>query len=363
MAGERTERATPHKQRDARRKGQVARSREVDSALAMLAAFLVLKLVGGMMWEQLASLLTDAFAHLNDPVNTELVGKMGSALMGRAVLILMPLLLAVLVVATLGGMAQTGGPLFALDAVKPQFKRLNPITGGKRLIASKQAYVSLAKTLLKFAVFGAVAAMTLQAHWDELASLGIGADIVTSTKTLVTIAFDLATKVLIALAVVAAADYLFQRYDMGHELRMTLQEVKDEYRQNEGDPLVKAQLARARRSLLARAMQNVPKADVVIVNPTHFAVALKYDPTSSRAPVVLAKGTQLMAQRIRELAEEHRIPVIQNAPLCRAIYKAVRIGQEIPPDLYEAVAQILAFVYRLRAGGVRRAAAPSGVTA
>jgi flagellar biosynthetic protein FlhB len=164
-------------------------------------------------------------------------------------------------------------------------------------------------------------------------------------------------KVTLALIAFAAADFIFQRYDMGQQLRMTLQEVKDESRQSDGDPMVKAQLARARRSLLARAMQAVPQADVVIVNPTHFAVALRYDPATSRAPIVLAKGTQLMAARIREIAEEHRIPIITNPPLCRAIYKAVRTGQEIPPDLYEAVAEILAFVYRLRTGGVRRAAA------
>ena len=357
MAGERTEAPTPHKRQEARRRGQVARSREVDSALVMVATFLVLKMGGGAIWGQMRSLLTDTYAHLNDPVNAELTAKLGYELMGRAVMILAPLMGTIVVIAVLGGMAQTGGPLFAMEAIKPQYSRMNPISGAKRLVASKQAYVSLAKTLLKFIVFGAIAALTLQSHWKELTSLGIGSDILTSFGTITAIAFDLTTKVMLALAAGAAADYIFQRYDIGSELRMTLQEVKDEQRQNEGDPMVKAQLARARRSLLARAMQAVPKADVVIVNPTHFAVALKYDPTSSKAPVVLAKGTQFMAQRIREIAAEHRIPVIENPPLCRAIYKAVRIGQEITPDLYEAVAQILAFVYRLRAGGLRRAAA------
>ena len=357
MAGERTEQPTQHKRREARRRGQVAHSREVDSALVMIASFLVLKMGGGAIWDQMRGLMTDTFAHLNDPVNTELTAKLGYELMGRAVLMLAPLMGAIAVIALLGGMAQTGGPLFALEAVKPQLKRMNPVEGAKRLVASKQAYVNLAKTMLKFVVFGVLAALTLQSHWKEVSSLGIGSDILASARTLEGIAFDLTTKVMVALGVGAAADYLFQRYDVGNELRMTLQEVKDEQRQNEGDPLVKAQLARARRALLSRAMQNVPKADVVIVNPTHFAVALKYDPASSRAPIVLAKGTRLMAQRIREIATEHRIPIIENPPLCRAIYKAVRIGQEITPDLYEAVAQILAFVYRLRAGGLRRAAA------
>ena len=146
----------------------------------------------------------------------------------------------------------------------------------------------------------------------------------------------------------AVGDYLFQKRDLLGQLRMTRQELRDELKQSDGNPQVKAQMARMRRSFLTRVMQAVPKADVVLVNPTHYAVALKYDPTTSAAPVVLAKGTGLIAQRIREVAAEHRIPVITNPPLTRAIYKAVAIGREIPPDLYEAVAEILAFVYRLR---------------
>lgn len=357
MAGERNQQPTQRRREDARKRGQVPRSREVDSALVVLAAFLVIRLAGGAMWSGLSGLMTDSFAHLDEhPLTMDLTATLGVSLVGRALLVLAPLMIGVLALSTLGGIAQTGGPLFALDAVKPQFKRLNPISGGRRLVASKQSYMNLAKTLLKFIVFGLVAALTFRSHWHEVTALGIGFDIGPSVRMLNGIAFDLVVKVTLALAIFAAIDYAFQRYDMGHSLRMTLQEVKDELRQNEGDPQVKGQLARARRSLLARAMQNVPKADVVIVNPTHFAVALKYDPATSHAPVVLAKGAQLMAQRIREVAEEHNIPVVTNAPLCRAIYKAVRIGQEIPPDLYEAVAAILAFVYRLRTGGLRRAA-------
>lgn len=357
MAGERNQQPTQRRRDDARKRGQVPRSREVDSALVILAAFLVMRMAGGAMWRALSTLMTDSFAHLDEhPVTMDLTAVIGVELVGRAVLVLAPLMLGVLALSTLGGVAQTGGPLFALQAVKPQFKRLNPIAGGRRLVASKQSYMNLVKTLLKFLVFGLVAALTFRSHWQEMLSLGIGLDIFASVRTLAAVAFDMVVKVTLALAAFAAIDYAFQRYDMGHSLRMTLQEVKDELRQNEGDPQVKGQLARARRSLLARAMQSVPQADVVIVNPTHFAVALKYDPATSRAPVVLAKGARLMAQHIREIAEEHGIPVMENAPLCRAIYKAVRIGQEIPPDLYEAVAEILAFVYRLRAGGARRAA-------
>jgi len=162
--------------------------------------------------------------------------------------------------------------------------------------------------------------------------------------------------------VLAAADYMFQRFDFTAQMRMSRQDVKDEMRQSDGDPQVKAQLARLRRSLLTRVMQTVPEADVVLVNPTHYAVALRYDPASSNAPVVLAKGARLIAQRIREVAEENSIPVIRNAPLTRALYSAAEVGREIPPELYEAVAEVLAFVYRLRAGQVTWSQAPVDLT-
>ena len=358
MAGERTQAPTQKRREDARKRGQVPRSREVDSALVILASYAVLSVGGGAMWEGMRSLLIESFEQLDrQPLTIELTANMGLGLMGRAVLILAPLMISVLALSLVGGMAQTGGPMFAMEAATPQFKRLNPMEGAKRLVASKQAYMNLLKTLLKFLVFGLAALLTFRAHWTEMIALGVAFSLAESVALLTTIAFDLVLKVTLALIVFAVVDFLFQRYDVGQQLRMTLQEVKDEARQSDGDPQVKAQLARARRSLLARAMQSVPQADVVIVNPTHFAVALRYDAATSRAPIVLAKGTQLMAQRIREIAEEHRIPIITNPLLCRAIYKAVRIGQEIPPDLYEAVAEILAFVYRLRMGSVRRAAA------
>lgn len=358
MAGERTEAPTQKRRDDARKRGQVPRSREVDSALAILAAFFVLRSGGGAMWDGMQSLMIESFQHLDEsPLTIDLTASIGMDLLYRAVMILMPLMIAVIALTLVGGIAQTGGPMFATEAAKPQLKHLNPMQGAKRLFASKQSYVNLLKTLLKFVVFGLAAVMTFQAHWDEMIALGLGFSLIESVRLLADISFDLVLKVTLALIAFAAADFFFQRYDVGQQLRMTFQEVKDEARQSEGDPHVKAQLARARRQLLARAMQAVPQADVIIVNPTHFAVALRYDPATSRAPIVLAKGTQLMAARIREIAEEHRIPIITNPPLCRAIYKAVRIGQEITPELYEAVAEILAFVYRLRTVGQRRAAA------
>ncbi|MGE3961788.1 MAG: flagellar biosynthesis protein FlhB [Dehalococcoidia bacterium] len=358
MAGEKTEAPTPRRQEDARKRGQVAHSHEVDSAIVLLAVIGVFRFGGSFMWGELEAMTIDSWAHLNrNPLTVELTADVGLELMVRSVMLLAPLMAAVVAVALIGGMAQTGGPLFSREAVKPQFKRLNPLEGTKRLIASRQAYVNLAKSLIKFTVLGAVGYMVFMAHWDDITTLGFQAGLADSIEILVSVSFDMATRMALVVLALAIGDFIFQKTDLTRQLRMTRQEVIDENRQSEGDPQMKAAIARQRRKLLSRIMESVPKADVVVVNPTHYAVALKYDPTSSNAPIVIAKGMNLVALKMREVAEEHGVPVIQNPPLCRAIYKATRIGQEIPVDLYEAVAEILAFVYRLRSRGALRATA------
>ncbi len=359
MAGEKTEAPTPRRQEDARKRGQVAHSKEMDSAIVLLAILGVFKFAGGYMWGSLEALTVDTWAHLGrNPLTVDLTAESGVALLGRSMLLLAPLMGVVALIGIVGGMAQTGGPLFAREAIKPQFKRMNPLEGGKRLVASRQAYVNLGKALFKFVVLGLVGYLTFVSRWEEISTLGMQAGIRDSIAILVSVGFDLSLRMALVVGALALADFVFQRADMTRQLRMSKQEVKDETKQTDGDPQMKGAMARQRQRLLARIMQSVPRADVVVMNPTHYAVALKYDPTSSAAPVVLAKGMNLVALRMREVAEEHGIPVIQNPPLCRAIYRATRIGQEIPADLYEAVAEILAFVYRLRSrGGVLRATA------
>ena len=363
MAGEKTEQPTQKRLDDARKKGQVARSREVDSAVILLATFAVFRFGGGRMWTSAETLFVDTYVNLDrDPVTTDLTGALGVELVGRGLMLLFPLLAAIVALALLGGIAQTGGPLFSVQALKPQGSRLNPLQGFKRIFASKQALANLAKSLAKFALLGGVASLVLWLRRDELYSLGLTSGLMPSLGILVDLSFQLVLVVTLVVVVMAVADYLFQRYDFSTQMRMSRQDVKDEMRQSEGDPHVKAELARLRKSLLSRVMQTVPEADVVLVNPTHYAVALRYDPASSNAPVVLAKGARLIAQRIREVAEENKIPVIRNAPLTRALYSAAEVGREIPAELYEAVAEILAFVYRLRAGEVTWAQAPVDLT-
>lgn len=363
MAGEKTEQPTQKRLDDARKKGQIPRSREVDSALILLAAFAVFRFGGAYMWNSAESLLVDSFTELDrDPLTTEMSGIFGAELVARGLLLVAPLLGAIVVLGLLSGVLQTGGVLFSPQALKPQGSRLNPLQGAKRLFASKQAVANLAKSLGKFAILGGVSFLVIYLRREELYAIGLAMGLLPSLGVLVDLSFQLVLTITLVMLLLAAADFMFQRYDFSTQMRMSRQDVKDEMRQSEGDPQVKAQLAQLRRSLLNRVMQAVPEADVVLVNPTHYAVALRYDPASSNAPVLLAKGARLIAQRIREVAEENNIPVIRNAPLTRALYSAAEVGREIPPELYEAVAEVLAFVYRLRAGQVTWSQAPVDLT-
>jgi len=348
VALSRTEQPTHKRLEDARKKGQVARSREVDTAVVLVAAMLALWFLGLRLWNGLQDLMRDSFSVLDkNPLTMDLTAEVGLSLVGRAVLLLFPLMVVVLVFSLLAGFGQTGAN-FSSQAIKPQLSRLNPIKGAQRTFASKQAAMNLAKSLFKVVSLSVVVGFTLRSHLPELAAIGLTMDLVPSLGVVAGVAFDIAMKATIALIVLAVIDYAFQRYDWMAQLKMTRQEVKDENRQTEGDPQLKGRMASLRRSLLTRVLQAVPRADVVLMNPTHYAVALKYDAASDQAPRVIAKGERLIALRIREVAIEHGIPVIENPPLTRAIYRAVPVNHEVTPELYEAVAQVLAFVYRLR---------------
>jgi flagellar biosynthetic protein FlhB len=351
MSFDRTEAPSRRRLEDARKRGQVARSREVDTAIVLLAALLVIRVSGEQTWRAMEALLRDSFAILgrDDIFTVQLTAATGRGLVGRALGILLPLVLGVGALALLGAFLQSGVS-FSTQALKPQLSRLNPLTGAKRVFASKRSLVQALTSLIELVFVSGVAVLALRARLDEIASLGVRRDLMPSLGLTVDIAFDVTLKVCLALVAIAAADYVFQRWDFLSQMKMTKQEVKDENRQTEGDPLIRQRMARLRRSLLTRVLAAVPKADVVLTNPTHYAVALKYDPTSDRAPRVLAKGERYLAQRIREVATEHRVQIIENPPLTRAIYRAVAVYQEITPDLFEAVAEVLAFVYRLRTG-------------
>jgi flagellar biosynthetic protein FlhB len=343
---DKTEQATPQHKQDMRKKGQVAKSQEVASALTLLAGYYAMKNGFPMMKEA-----------LNDFVATTLqnIGSFHAttadvhALYMRSGLtfckITVPILGAVGAAAMVGNVAQAG-LMFTSAPIVPDFKRLNPLQGIAQMF-SKQGAMELGKSMLKVAIMSYMVYAFLLGQRSSLVTLGI-MDVGDVSKTVREILVSLTLRICSIILVFAGLDYALQRAQHEKRIKMTKEEVKEEMKRSEGDPMVKAQFrSRHRQLAMQRMMKDVPKADVVITNPTHYAVALKYDSATMMAPVVLAKGKQLVAKRIRQIARENRVPVVENPPVARALYASAKIGDAVPVELYRAVAEILAFVYRV----------------
>lgn len=363
MAGERTEAPTPKKRQDARRQGNVSRSQEVVSIGVLLAAVAGLRVVGPKMWGDMQDLMRDGLGQPTyQELTTESAMKMGQDA-GLHILLMMAPLFAILVVtAVVLNVTQTG-LLLSGAGLKPKFSHVNPGAGLKRIF-SMDGVVNLGKALAKMGVVSVVVWMTLQSHMAEISGLGqLG--VAASTMRLGGLAFDIALRSAVVLFVLAIADYAWQRRKWMKNLRMSKEELKQEMRESDGDPQVKAAIRRKRQQLMNRMIAAVPTADVIVTNPTHFAVALKYDPVTMGAPIVVAKGADLLAKRIREVARKANVPILEEPPLARALYAAVPVGQHIPANLFHAVAEVLAWVYALRAKmpvGQRTASAGLGAT-
>lgn len=347
QAQERTERATPKRLREAKRKGQVPRSRELNTAMLLTVAALMLYLFGPALGEGLTAAMERALvlgpADVTDPA------AMLHRLWGLGIevlLVFMPFILVVLVTAV-GAPALLGGWSLSAEALTPKLERLNPVKGLARIF-SVRGLVELGKAIAKLAVVSLVGGAFLWTRQGEiLASAGASID-----QDLIR-AFHLFGVLLLVLGVstflIALVDVPYQLWDHHKKLRMTRQEVRDELKETEGRPEVKSRIRQLQRELSRRRMmEEVPKADLVVTNPTHFAVALRYEPLKAGAPRVVAKGADLIAGQIRAVAQAHGVPVVEAAPLARALYHGVKLGQEIPAALYLAVAQLLAYVYQLR---------------
>ncbi|MBX5476768.1 MAG: flagellar biosynthesis protein FlhB [Clostridia bacterium] len=347
FAEERRFPATPKRRREARRRGQVAHSGDLSAAVVLLGVAAV-----AQWWAPAAARRVAAFAvHLwSTPVGGIWDGQAPygvlaaatSAFLGAAA----PLLAAGALVGAAVGVAQSGFG-FSLLAAAPQWSRVNPLAGIGRLFSSR-SLVELVKSLLKLAVVGALTyasvARTISAMPVWLES-GVGGAMVQVAQATVTLIWRLG----LAFLVLAAADYAYQRFMHEQSLRMTRQEVREETRESEGDPQLRARIRRRQREIARRRMlHDVRHADVVVTNPTHYAVALRYRPGIEAAPVVVAKGKGWLALRIRELARAHGVTVMEDPPLARALYAGTRVGQAIPIELYQAVAQVLAYVWRLK---------------
>ncbi len=344
---DKSEEPTDKRLRESREKGQLARSRELSTVAVTLGGIGGLLASGGSLAQTLMAMMQGTFELSRETLLDE--GSMVRLLMSNGLMALeaiMPLLIALLI-ASIVGPVSLGGWLFSGKAMAPKVSRMNPAAGLKRMFSTK-ALVELLKALGKFLVVLSVALLVLSAYQDDLLSIAkqpLDLAIMHSAEIVGWCALWMAC----GLILIAAVDVPFQLWDNKQKLMMTKQEVRDEYKDSEGKPEVKSRIRQLQRDAAQRRMmQAVPEADVVITNPTHFAVALKYDAAKGGAPMLVAKGGDFVALKIREIAQEHKVTVLESPALARSVYYSTEIDQEIPAGLYLAVAQVLAHVYQLR---------------
>lgn len=348
---DKTEKATPKKRQDLRKKGQVLQSKEVPTSLLLLSLFLSLRILGGNIYNSCVKIFHMAFSqtseyNFQEPIE---VMKLLTYVVLEIVKMVAPFFIIAMVIGVVATVVQTGF-LFTTEPLRPKFSHLNPISGLKRMFSSRSLF-ELLKSLVKVIIVGWIAWSSIQAEFINMTKL-MDLSVAQIGVYLADTALSIAIKICFALLVIAGVDYFFQWRKHEKDIRMSKQEIKEEYKQMEGNPEVKSKIRQKQREIsMRRMLQDVPKADVVITNPTHYAVAIKYEQNKMPAPYVLAKGADYMAQRIKEVAKEHNIHTAENVPLAQALYNSVDIGEAVPPDLYKAVAEILAFVYSLEGKG------------
>lgn len=343
---ERTEQPTPKRIEDARKKGQVPRSRELNTTMIMLVAASTLLIMGESLINGLAAVFNSRLSLSRETIFSEYAMKnMLVQSVMDALQVLAPFFLILVLVALISPMLLSGW-VFSLDTIRPKLSKLDPIKGMGRIFSWK-GLLELLKALAKFVLIGSVAAVWMWYQAEEILAIGYQ-DIQVGLKSVAEISGWAFLVFCLTMIVIAMVDVPFQIWDNHRQLRMTRQEVRDEHKQTEGDPLLKSRLRQVQRERATfRMMEQVPSADVIVTNPNHYAVALRYDQDNMRAPLVLAKGMNLIAFQIRDIAQEHDVPVLEAPPLARALYFHGEINREIPAGLYLAVAQLLAYVYQL----------------
>ena len=345
---EKTEKATGKKRSEARKKGQVAQSKEISSAMILMTSIGIFYFAGAWIFWSLSELITGVYQNIGTLRITAVSDASAFSLeiLYQFLTVLLPFLIPIAVVGFIANVMQVGFQ-FNTEAIALKLTKLNPVSGLKRLVSLK-ALVELGKSIIKILFIGSIAYLLVKSDMKEFPILihqEVGQILVFIARVSLKVCFF----VCLAMIVLAVLDFIYQRWQHEEDLKMTKQEVKDEQKQTYGDPKVKArirsvQLEMARR----RMMEAVPGADVVITNPTHLALALKFDAREMVAPRILAKGSGHIAQRIREIAVEHQIPIVEEKPLAQALFKMVEIGDYIPAELFRAVAEVLAYVYRLK---------------
>jgi flagellar biosynthetic protein FlhB len=343
--GDKTEKATPKKRLEARRKGQVAKSQDLSGAVVLLSSLVALSSLGPMSWDHMRDAMLRCLSLIATPevVADGSVGKLLAGVMTDAALAAAPIAFVCMVAGVVTGVLQVGWKPSA-QALKPDPKRINPLSGAKNLFGMHFLFES-AKTIVKFAIVGAIATIALFGQLDELGALVGLAPAELLRRGSETI-LQIAQRAAIAYLAIAAVDFAWQRYRHEKQLKMDKEEVKQEHKQQSVSPEVRSAIRRRQMQVArGRMMAAIPGADVVVTNPTHFAVVLLYS-SAAPAPVVVAKGQDLVAARIRAVAAEHGVPVISDPPLARTLHAGLEVGASIPEELFGAVAQLLAFVYR-----------------
>ncbi|MBX3110801.1 MAG: EscU/YscU/HrcU family type III secretion system export apparatus switch protein [Fimbriimonadaceae bacterium] len=343
-AQERTEEATPRRKQEARKKGTVARSTDLNGALAMLTLAMLGPGVAAKLAEAILTSIQSNVAKMPREISPATVIIQTQSMAVPALSAAMPLALGLCAVGLASNFSQVGFVLSG-EPLKPSFDKVNPLTGFKRLF-SRRAVVEGLKAVAKMCLFSWIAYVVLQQDWDKLLGIGGMAPAV-AAGVLGEVVHKLVMRIAVVWLVIAGFDYFFQRKEVDKQIKMTKDELKREMREQEGSPEVKqAQYQRRRKLLKGGMVAKLKEADVLITNPTHFAVAIKYERSQMHAPVVLAKGQDLMALRMRELAADLRLPTVENKPLARALYAQCEAGDFVPRDLFGPVAEVLAYVYK-----------------
>jgi flagellar biosynthesis protein FlhB len=348
--GEKTEEATTKKLQDARKEGQVARSNELITAAALATLFIVIKIFVGFIGNRFLETYLKSFHNIEKIAKDGLSVNMASAILSDSLLTIiltcLPLF-ATAIVVSIGIILLQVKWQISGKMLKPKWNKINPMTGFRKIL-SKDKFVELLIEVIKITVIVSIAYNTLKDEWKTLLILydmNLQQAIILIGNQVIDLGFNISMIFL----VIGFADLIYQKLKFKKDMRMTKQEVKDEFKNSEGDPQIKSKIrTRMREASQRRMMQSIPKADVVITNPTHLAAAIQYDKESAEAPILLAKGADYVAQKIKEVAKEHNIEIVENKPLARMLYYNVEIGAEIPPELYQMTAEVLAYVYGLK---------------
>jgi flagellar biosynthetic protein FlhB len=349
MAGEKSEKATPKKRRDSRKEGEVLKSQEITNSMTMFGGLLAMAVLWRSMMDNLMDFYINMFRNgyaVYGALGINNISEIFSVMARTLFLVAGPIIFLILLSGLVINYVQVG-VLFTPKSIQPKGNRISMIEGFKRMFSVK-TLMNLVKSLLKVAAFLLIGYLTIEPLFQATSGL-VHEDLLQAIEYGASQMLSLATKLLIAMVLVSVVDYIFQWFEFEKKLKMSKQEVKDEHKNTEGNPEIKSRIRRIQTEMsMSRMMQVLPTADVVITNPTHFAIALKYDNEKHNAPVVVARGADNIAKKIKDKAKEHKIEIVENKELAQTLYKVTRVGDQIPIELFDAVAEVLAYVYKIR---------------